>query len=414
MTINNTYSDIPLESFSEVVESVYDCALDPSCWQQTIGMIGELFRSHYGLLGIIDLERKRYELTYQKGFDDRYRQLFEEKYAAMNPYIGRLQLLPIATVATRGMLVDEDELSKSEFYDEFVKPLEICDAIGFNVLKTRQRIVQLAAHRRESEGHYGYGEIRLLSLLAPHVCRSMAISHALNLQIIRSEALEMTFEALAFGVYLTDRQGRIVFMNRAADRQVRTSEALRIRNTRLTPVDRKACATLTNAIAMATADETGTPSGEVTTLALPGDENTGLIATVLPLNRGERRNFFGGSGPAAAVFVQDPLAEAPRSGEGFEKLYGLTAGELRVLLAMSPGLRVKDAAETLGISETTAKTHLQHIHMKTGTSKQTELMRLFMGTLPPVNLAPQPPPLLAAGESAPAIAKYPRHRNHWK
>jgi DNA-binding NarL/FixJ family response regulator len=51
---------------------------------------------------------------------------------------------------------------------------------------------------------------------------------------------------------------------------------------------------------------------------------------------------------------------------------------------MAPGLGVKDAAEVLGISETTAKTHLQRIYDKTGTSKQTELMHLFMSSAPPV------------------------------
>jgi DNA-binding NarL/FixJ family response regulator len=405
VTRNNKCPDIPFETFCQVVESVYDCALDPSRWQQTIGMIGELCRSHYGLLGLIDLENKRCELMYHNGYDDHYRRLFEEKYAAMNPYISRLQQLPIATVVTRAMLIDEDGLTKSEFYKEFLRPLEICDAIGFNVLKTRQRTALLAAHRRESEGRYGIGEIHLLSLLAPHVCRSMAISHAVNLQTTRSKGLEGTLESIAFGVYLTDSEGRIVFMNRAADRQVRTSDALRIGNTRLAPADRNACRTLTNAIAKATADEAERPSGDVTTLALPGEENAGLVATILPLNRGARRNFFGRLGPAAAVFVQDPVAEAPSSGEGFAKLYGLTPGELRVLLAMSPGLGVKDAAETLRISEATAKTHLQHVYVKTSTSKQTELMRLFMGAEPPVQIAPKATPLLAVPEIASACPK---------
>ena len=58
-----------------------------------------------------------------------------------------------------------------------------------------------------------------------------------------------------------------------------------------------------------------------------------------------------------------------------------------MLLAMVPGLSVKEAAEMLGIGENTAKTHLQHIHSKTGTSKQTELMRLFMSSTPPVQPA---------------------------
>ena len=56
-----------------------------------------------------------------------------------------------------------------------------------------------------------------------------------------------------------------------------------------------------------------------------------------------------------------------------------------MLLTMAPGLSVKEAAEMLGIGENTAKTHLQHIHSKTGTSKQTELMRLFMSATPPIS-----------------------------
>ena len=72
---------------------------------------------------------------------------------------------------------------------------------------------------------------------------------------------------------------------------------------------------------------------------------------------------------------------------------------------MLPGVDVKDAADLLGISEATAKTHLQHIHAKTGISKQTELMRLFMRTVPPVKLEPQPQPFLAAAERVLVSAK---------
>jgi DNA-binding CsgD family transcriptional regulator len=51
---------------------------------------------------------------------------------------------------------------------------------------------------------------------------------------------------------------------------------------------------------------------------------------------------------------------------------------------MAPGLSFKKAAEILGIGDTTANTHLHNIFAKTGTSKQTELMLLFMSSAPPV------------------------------
>ncbi len=397
-----TFSSIPLETFSTVVESISDCALNQTCWPNVLSSITKLTRSNYGLLALIDAENERFELAYHIGYRPQFRKLFEEKYAASSPYIGRLKRLPLATVATRSMLIDDPDITNCPWYEEFVEPQEICDAIGFNILKTRRRVALLAFHRHKSENRYQYDDLRLLSLLAPHVCRSMAIADSLSVRSIKSLALEKTLESLSFGVYLTDRKGRLIFMNRAGDRQVRTSDAVRIADTQLAPVDCSARAELTRAIAKTAEIESETPSSEVATIALPGDENTGLVATVLPLNVQEHHNFFCGAVPAAAIFVQDPLAETLTSGEGFAKLYGLTHGELRVLLTMLPGLGVKDAAEVLGISEATTKTHLQHIHAKTGISKQTELMRLFSGSTPPIDVAQQSSPALVAPELAPA------------
>ena len=213
--------------------------------------------------------------------------------------------------------------------------------------------------------------------------QAVAISDTLNLTTIRSEALEATLNAFTTGVYLTDRHGRIVYMNRAAERLVRTSNAIRVANSHLSPIDHKARLALDRAIDEATGDEADLPTSGFT-IALPGGDNAGLIATVLPLARGERQS--GAFSGMVAIFVQDPIVMPPFvPGQAFAELYGLTTSELRVLLAMVPGLSVKEAAEVLGISENTAKTHLQHIHSKTGTSKQTELMRLFMSSTPPVN-----------------------------
>jgi integral membrane sensor domain MASE1/DNA-binding NarL/FixJ family response regulator len=203
----------------------------------------------------------------------------------------------------------------------------------------------------------------------------------------QQEALEATLNALSSAVYLTDRHGRIIHMNRAAERQVSASNAIRVENNHLVPVDRRARLTLARAIDQATADEADLPTSAFT-LALPEQDKPGLIAAILPLAYSDRQNLCGNL--TAAIFVQDPTAMAPSTGEAFAKLHGLTASELRVLLAMVPGLSVKEAAKMLGIGETTAKTHLQHIYSKTGTSKQTELMHLFMSCTPPVNAGQQP------------------------
>jgi DNA-binding CsgD family transcriptional regulator len=213
----------------------------------------------------------------------------------------------------------------------------------------------------------------------------MAIADALSLATIRSEALQATLNALTSAIYLTDPHGRIVYMNRAAERQAAGGNAIRVNNSHLVHIDHTAQLALARAIDEVIGGDVDLPiNGR--TIALLGGDNAGLIATIFPLGRGESQGSCGAS-RMAAIFVQEPMAMPFSGGEAFAELYGLTRSELRVLLAMAPGLSVREAADTLGISEATAKTHLQHIYSKTNTSKRAELMQLFMSSTPPVKSA---------------------------
>lgn len=102
-----TSSEVPGESYSKAVEAIYDCALDPTHWPVTIGMIAELCGCRFGLLGVIDLKDLHHELKFHAGHEEHYLRLYEEKYAAMNPHVGSFSSLPVGAVATSASLVDE-------------------------------------------------------------------------------------------------------------------------------------------------------------------------------------------------------------------------------------------------------------------------------------------------------------------
>jgi PAS domain-containing protein len=91
--------------------------------------------------------------------------------------------------------------------------------------------------RTELASRYGAHDIGIFRLLSPHICRALTISDALEIRTLRSEMLEATLNGLAAGVYLTRRDGRVVYMNAAAELQVKAGNALRILNNRLIPTD---------------------------------------------------------------------------------------------------------------------------------------------------------------------------------
>ena len=373
---------LSLHTFSDVVGAIYDCALDPERWHATLLLVSELMASPYGGLAIHDYAHDRTGRLFDYGYDDTFMTSYFEKFERMNPVIGALRSLPVGDVATTMMLIDEREFTGSQFFHECLKPSHLYDGIFAVTLRSAARIAILFGNRRDDQPCYGEAEVRLFRLLVPHVCRALAISDALDLRTLQSEALAATLDTLTVGVFLLDRAGRIVHMNRAAEQQIK-GNALGIVNHRLAPADPGAQKQMARALA------TATEAGIVDTLgghaiALPDRDAPGYVANVLPIDRGERRAVLAPFAAATAVFVQDPAVAPPLPGEAFAKLHGLTAGELRFLLALAPGLTIRQAADVVGITEATAKSHLQSIFAKTGTARQTELLRLLATTTPPV------------------------------
>lgn len=223
------------------------------------------------------------------------------------------------------------------------------------------------------------GDPGMARLLAPHIVKAFAITGVLERQVLASHSLEATLDALALGVFLVGADGRIAHMNRAAEALIQSGTALRVAEHRVAPADAVAAGALAAAIAGIEAE-----APPVRTIGLPDGQGGGLVATVLPLGRGEGPGRHAPTEAAAVVFVQQPGAPRLLPCAALARLYGLTGAELKVLLALAPGLGLKEVAAALGIGETTAKTHLQHVFEKTGTAKQSELLRLLMSASAPV------------------------------
>src|SRR5262245_64461495 len=104
-------------------------------------------------------------------------------------------------------------------------------------------------NRLESQPSYGDRDIRLLNLLVPHVCEALRIGDDVALHTARSDALAATLDTLSAGLYLTDPQGHVIFMNHAAKCQIKAGNVLRIANNRLSSASAEARDLVERAIA---------------------------------------------------------------------------------------------------------------------------------------------------------------------
>jgi DNA-binding CsgD family transcriptional regulator len=98
-----------------------------------------------------------------------------------------------------------------------------------------------------------------------------------------------------------------------------------------------------------------------------------------------RRDLAAGSAARVAVFIRELGDTAPFPAELFVRRYAITPAESRVMQLLVQGMAPAEAAEALGISLPTARTHLARLLDKTGTSRQADLVRLAMSALAPTS-----------------------------
>ena len=81
------------------------------------------------------------------------------------------------------------------------------------------------------------------------------------------------------------------------------------------------------------------------------------------------------------VCVTDIEAGVRLPEQKLRDLFGLTAAETRLALALFEGETLADVARSLGISRYTAQNHLARVFEKTGTNRQAVLIKLMMGVV---------------------------------
>ena len=302
--------------------------------------------------------------------------------AHINPRFADAALSKPGDLIVQSRLQSEQELAQTQFYSEFVRPLGLRDAMMSVCLRSVPRAGAIVANSSAGREPYRDDEIDLMRRLTPHFCRAMTISDILNLHMVRAGAIVAALDGLATGVFLLDGEGRLLHMNGAGGHIIKSGSVLTVRNQRLTAVDPGSQEALTRALA----ELDGASSGGDPSIALKAvnSDQKGMIATLLPMGYARAGLAHLHSAARWAVFVQNPLLATPFPGEAFGRLYGLTPAELRVVMALAPGLSSEEAAAFLGLALPTVRSHLQRIFAKTGTSRQSDLMKLLFVTMPPL------------------------------
>jgi DNA-binding CsgD family transcriptional regulator len=364
----------------ELVGNIYDAALDPALWPEVLKEAGAFVRGPSASLFAQDSVRHTGNVFYQWGSDPQFHDAYFERYIKLNPLTPMALFLDVETVHAGSDLMPFAEMQQTVFYKEWVRPQGWGDIIFANLEKTATSYAVFSVTRAERDGVVDEGMRRRMEQLVPHVRRAVVIGKVIDLKTVEAAAMADTLDGLAAGMFLVDARGRIAHANASGEAMLASGEIVRTAGGRLTAADAAANLALQDVAAAAAAGAGDRPvgvKGIAVPLAAAGGER--YVAHVLPLTAGARRRAGTSYAAVAAVFVQKAGLDLPSPVETVAKLYRLTPGELRVMLAIVERDSIQDAAETLGISQATVKTHLRRVYEKTGAAGQVDLVKLVAG-----------------------------------
>ena len=370
------------EQLSELVGDIYDAALDSSLWNEVVGKAARFVGGSAAAIFSKSPIEGNGDVHYECGIDPHYRRLYFEKYVKLDPATTGHYFADIGDPIAVEDLMPYPEFLETRFYKEWVRPQGIVDFVSAVLDKSVTSAALFGVFRHERDGIVDDEARRRMRLIVPHIRRAVLVGRVLELRSAEAATFADTLDGLSAGMCLVDAAGHIVHANAAFHAILGAGDFLSVAGGRLVASDEKIDQTLRQLFAAASG---GDAAIETQGIALPlrAQDGTRYVAHLLPLTSGARRLAGTAYAATAALFIRRAAALALSAPEIIGRAYKLTPTELRVLLAIVDVGGVPEVAVALGVAETTVKTHLGRVFVKTGAGRQADLVKIVAGFATP-------------------------------
>lgn len=371
----SAHAAIDAEELAALIGDIYDSALSPERCRQVLAACRDFVGGISATVFAKDISGRRGGLYFADGgIDADQANRYFTEYAPLDPTNVVQVLTDVEQAIVTSDHIDLEEFGRSRFAREWAMPQGLVDMVLAPIERQGSWALMFGVFRHERDG-LGDTETRdRVQLLAPHMRRTLAIGRQLGEARGKAEQLGETIDGLAASVFLVDDQGRLVHTNAAGRRMLETSGAL--------VTGQKESFRLEGTMIRDLLAGTGRGDPSSISIETPSGEN--YVAHVLPLEGGARRIASAHADAAAALFVQPAEFNPVSVPQALAKAFDLTPTELRVVLATVQQDGAADIAEALGIGEATVRTHLHRIFAKTGTKRQSDIVKLVAGFASPL------------------------------
>jgi DNA-binding CsgD family transcriptional regulator len=309
------------------------------------------------------------------------RREYDHTYASIDYRRIHLTALPIGSWFQCHEVFPPQRLKRERFFREFIQKWDYRYFAGIRMGQGSGLTTYLGLNRRAEQGPHDAEDMRFLRQLTIHLMRAAKMFYKTrSFRTHFAPSLE-SLQYLPTGIFILDQWQRVLFANNAAETLFRQDFGVNLNDGVLevnsSGLRKKFYDEVGRVIA------SGVPSAVL--LKTPdGPRGSGKPCYLLRLPASSESYQLRGD-PAVLVLIPQ-ATPCPQEGVTLLRtLYGLSRREADLATAVANGATPQDYAHLAGLEISTVRSQLKSVFQKTGTHRQTELVRL-LSVLPRITL----------------------------
>jgi len=364
---------------SGVLGLLYESPLHDDLWKPVLRRLCEITQSRIGFFVTgenhtgVAVRAQSADHPDDTALADQY----NEKYKDRDPFRQPILQSGRTGVVDCEELLPNAGLLRTELYRDQLQPRGLRYATFVVTAASADRMEALSLWRTTGQGPFHEETRRLLELLYPHIQKSMELRHVLRTTQQRLAGVEAMLDASPTATFLVTSRGRLMHRNAAADNLLVEGDAMSLESGTLVTASTK-CRDALRALLQNTGERAGkpiaAPGGKTTITIQTKSGNQPLYLLAVPLAPAERRR----SGADIMLLISDPGCPITVPHEILQSIYGLTPALADVANGLLKGYSLDYIARLRHVSIGTVRQQLKSILSKTGTVRQSDLVRQLL------------------------------------
>lgn len=356
-----------------LVDDLYEAAANPEKWINALDLCDQLFGANSAHVFYWDNSVGTRIAGYRsRSFADDHPEW--DYYHRLNPRREILSRLRAGTPLNCADYIDDRAVQKSEFFNDYSLPAGRRFLLGVYPFNNKHTTTAFAVMRGPNDSAFSSSDARLMERLAPHLRRVARIEQRLRAALTDSQYSVAALNKLADAIIVVDEKGCIVRSNEVAESMFFAGQPLRSVSGRLYATDEFETDKLRELISQVSRmrrDE-AEECGGAFVIDSPSGDRCGV--TVVPMR--PSASLFDLADKSFALVVASKVNRPDSLTNRIRQAFCLTPAEARLADQVMQGKRLEDIASENQVRTTTLRTQLKSIFLKTGTSRQSDLVGL--------------------------------------